>query len=63
MTLGAIVALLPLLACAACLFHMCRPRRGGCHTDAGHEQRQLRGEINALRAELEAGDRHPARSQ
>ena len=63
MTLGVLVVLLPLLACAACFFFMCRPRSGGCHTDAGQEQGQLRDEITALRAQLAAPDRDPVQSR
>lgn len=63
MTFDVLLVLLPLLACAACFFFMCRPRSGSCHTDVGQEQGQLREEITALRAQLAAPDRDQVQSR
>lgn len=56
MTAATVLALLPLLACAACLLLLCRPGKKSCHTDADSEKARLREEIETLRAQLDAQD-------
>jgi hypothetical protein len=53
MTFALLIALLPLLACGACLLLMCRPGKNSCHSDPAQEQAALREEIATLQRQLE----------
>ena len=63
MTVAALIGLLPLVVCAACLLFMCRPGRGKCHAEAGSEQVRLREEIADLRTRLAEPDRESVQSR